>query len=63
MVPEISHIENIIKIIKDYVGYDIPVLYGGSVSNSNINTLKNMKNIDGFSRNSCYRPKQFHCNV
>ncbi|CAD7360900.1 triose-phosphate isomerase [Metamycoplasma salivarium] len=48
MVPEISHIENIIKIIKDYVGYDIPVLYGGSVSNSNINTLKNMKNIDGF---------------
>lgn len=48
MVPEINHIENIIKIIKDYVGYDIPVLYGGSVSNSNINTLKNMKNIDGF---------------
>lgn len=48
VVPEINHIENIIKIIKDYVGYDIPVLYGGSVSNSNINTLKNMKNIDGF---------------
>ena len=36
------------KLIKDYYGINIEVVFGGSVNNNNINCLTNIDDIDGF---------------
>ena len=36
------------KLIKDYYGIDIPVVFGGSVNHENIDTLMKLNILDGF---------------
>jgi len=47
-----KEIDDIIVFIKDIVKsaykFDVKVLYGGSVSSSNINKLKDLDNVDGY---------------
>lgn len=53
-IPTLNEIKNVIinikKIINDFYGekIDFPILYGGSVSNNNINELLTIEEIDGF---------------
>lgn len=46
--PTNNEIEDITNYIKSLFNYDVKVLYGGSVSEENINTLSKIPNIDGF---------------
>lgn len=46
--PTNNEIEDIVNYIKSLFTYDIKVLYGGSVSEKNIETLNQIKNLDGF---------------
>ena len=46
--PTNSEIEDVINYIKSLFTYDIKVLYGGSVSEKNIETLNQIPNLDGF---------------
>lgn len=46
--PTNNEIEDIVNYIKSLFNYDIKVLYGGSVSEKNIETLNQIKNVDGF---------------
>lgn len=46
--PTDNEIEDITKYIKSLFDYDVKVLYGGSVSDNNIETLNEIPNIDGF---------------
>ena len=46
--PTNNEIEDIANYIKSLFNYDVKVLYGGSVSDKNINTLNEIPNIDGF---------------
>ena len=48
LTPKEEEIKDIIDYIKNLFNYQIKVLYGGSVSEKNINKLKQIKNIDGF---------------
>ena len=48
LTPKEEEIKDIIDYIKNIFNYQIKVLYGGSVSEKNINKLKQIKNIDGF---------------
>lgn len=51
MTPSIFEIEKVSKLIKKYFNekdYDMKVLYGGSVSEKNIESLVEIENIDGF---------------
>lgn len=48
LIPQNKDLEEIINYIKSLFTYDIKVLYGGSVSEKNINTLSQIKNLDGF---------------
>ena len=56
-VPENKDIEEVVSIIKDFIkeNYNttIKVLYGGSVNNNNIDTLEEIKNIDGYLVGGC----------
>lgn len=46
--PTSEEIEDIINYIKNLFTYNIKVLYGGSVSEKNIETLNKINNVDGF---------------
>ncbi len=46
--PTNSEIEDIVSYIKSLFNYNIKVLYGGSVSDNNIETLNEIPNVDGF---------------
>ena len=46
--PTNNEIADITNYIKSLFNYDVKVLYGGSVSEENINTLNEIPNIDGF---------------
>ena len=46
--PTSEEIEKVSRYIKSLFKYDVKVLYGGSVSEENIETLNQIKNIDGF---------------
>lgn len=46
--PTSEEIEKIARYIKSLFKYDVKVFYGGSVSEENIETLNQIKNIDGF---------------
>ena len=46
LVPENCHIEHVISLIKEKINK--PVLYGGSVSNNNINHLMEINSVNGF---------------
>lgn len=46
--PTNNEIEDIANYIKSLFNYDVKVLYGGSVSDNNIETLNEILNIDGF---------------
>ena len=46
--PTNSEIEDIVNYIKNLFNYNIKVLYGGSVSDNNIETLNEIPNVDGF---------------
>ena len=46
--PTNSEIEDIVNYIKSLFNYNIKVLYGGSVSDNNIETLNEIPNVDGF---------------
>ncbi len=46
IVPSNYEIEEVVGMIKEI--YNVPVLYGGSVSEDNIETLKKISSIDGF---------------
>ena len=52
IIPDNSHIGNNISIIKkwfkDKYNTDIKVIYGGSVNTSNITSLNNISNLDGY---------------
>lgn len=47
-VMEVEEIKKVCLYIKDILGKSIPVLYGGSVNENNINILSTIKEIDGF---------------
>lgn len=57
LVPTNEIIENTIDYLKKYVfnryGVNLKFLYGGSVSNKNINILENINNIDGYLVGGC----------
>lgn len=46
--PTNSEIEDIVSYIKSLFNYNIKILYGGSVSDNNIETLNEIPNVDGF---------------
>ena len=46
--PTNNEIEDIVSYIKSLFDYDVKVLYGGSVSEQNINQLNLIPNVDGF---------------
>ena len=46
--PTNEEIEDIISYIKSLFNYNVKVLYGGSVSEKNIDLLNKIKNVDGF---------------
>lgn len=46
--PTNSEIEDIVSYIKSLFNYNIKVLYGGSVSDNNVETLNEIPNVDGF---------------
>ena len=46
--PTNNEIEDIVSYIKSLFDYDVKVLYGGSVSEQNINQLNLVPNVDGF---------------
>ncbi len=52
VVPDNIYLDNFLKKLKKYIKMNfkknIPLLYGGSVSQKNINHLKNLKLCDGF---------------
>ncbi len=48
IVPKNSEIEEVTKFLKNKFSFNITVLYGGSVTLSNIYSLLEVKNIDGF---------------
>lgn len=43
-----NNIDYIKRLVKELYGKDIKVLYGGSVNKNNIETLKEIPNVDGF---------------
>ena len=43
-----DHIEEVTKYIKSLFSYDVKVLYGGSVDEESIKTLKEVKEVSGF---------------
>ncbi len=57
LVPSNDKIEEMVSEIKNYVhanyGVDIKVLYGGSVNNKNIESLEQIKNVDGYLVGGC----------
>ena len=46
--PTNNEIEDVVSYIKSLFNYKIKVLYGGSVSENNIESLNKIKNLDGF---------------
>ncbi|WP_412031434.1 triose-phosphate isomerase [Metamycoplasma buccale] len=48
MIPELSHIRKIVKFIKNFTHHKVPVLYGGSVSITNIEELNTINELDGY---------------
>lgn len=48
IIPTNYEIEEVGEYIKGKFGNDVTLMYGGSVDNSNINELSNVKSIDGF---------------
>ena len=48
LTPKKEEIKDVIDYIKSLFNYKIKVLYGGSVSDKNINKLNQISNIDGF---------------
>ena len=57
VIPTNEEIEEVISYIKKYVkdnyGFDIKVLYGGSVNNKCIETLEKIENVDGYLVGGC----------
>lgn len=47
-IPQNNHIEKAISVIKKITNNQVPVLYGGSVSQKNIEKLLEIKDLDGF---------------
>ena len=51
ITPDNKYIEDMVMFIKDFIkkefNQDIRVIYGGSISKENINTIKQIDNIDG----------------
>ncbi len=43
-----KNVEYIKRLVKELYGIDVKVLYGGSVNKNNIETLKEIPNVDGF---------------
>lgn len=50
-IPTISELEKVVKFINDYLikhfNTKVPILYGGSVDEENIQKIKNIKNLSG----------------
>ncbi|TPE57154.1 triosephosphate isomerase [[Mycoplasma] falconis] len=47
-VPDISYVQHVVDLIKKITNNKVPVLYGGSVCDTNILDLNEVKNLDGF---------------
>lgn len=64
IIPSNEEIKTTIEYIKSFIqknnNMDIKVLYGGSINESNIETLLNINNLDGFLiGHSCTNPDKF----
>ncbi len=48
IIPKIEHIQRAVDLIRKITNNQFPVLYGGSVCDTNIKTLLEVENLDGF---------------
>ncbi|TPR53265.1 triose-phosphate isomerase [Metamycoplasma neophronis] len=48
IIPKHEHVQHAVDLIRKLTNNKVPVLYGGSVCDKNIDTLLEVKNVDGF---------------